>query len=80
MSDELRMSDELNMSAYLDAIEAERVAWAALDKRLPGRPGFSPPRWSAWVDAVADLKLEAERCMAERGMATTASRGHASPP
>lgn len=58
------MSDD-HMNAYLHAIEAERAAWAALDRRLPGRPGFSPPKWSAWVDAVADLKLEAERCMTQ---------------
>lgn len=68
------MSDDLIMNAYLHAIEAERAAWAALDKRLPGRPGFSPPRWTAWVDAVAELKLEAERCIAHRGAAPSHSR------
>jgi hypothetical protein len=69
------MSDDLIMNAYLHAIEAERMAWAALDKRLPGRPGFSPPRWSAWVDAVADLKLETERCMAHARSGSSHSHG-----
>jgi hypothetical protein len=77
---EARMSDDLTMNAYLHAIEAERAAWAALDKRLPGRPGFSPPRWTAWVDAVADLKLEAERCIAQRGAVAGLSPSRATLP
>lgn len=74
------MSDDLNMNAYLHAIEAERQAWAALDRRLPGRPGFSPPKWSAWVDAVAELKLETERCMAQSRSGSSHSHGDATRP
>jgi hypothetical protein len=73
------MPDDLAMYAYIQAIEAERAAWAALDKRLPGRPGFSPPRWAAWVDAVADLKLETERCMAQSRSGPSYSSGSVSP-
>jgi hypothetical protein len=75
------MSDDLIMNAYLHAIEVERQAWTALDKRFPGRPGFSPPKWTAWVDAVADLKHEAERCIAQRGGVVAApSPSHAARP
>jgi hypothetical protein len=66
------MSDDLT-HAYLDAIEAERQAWTALGKRLPGQPGFSPSQWNAWVEAVAELKLEAERWMAGAQTASPAS-------
>ena len=57
------MSDDPIVSEYLQAMEAERQAWKVLGKRFPGHPGFSPLQWSAWLEAVARAKKEADRCL-----------------
>ena len=49
------------MERHLGAVEREEEAWDALEGRLPGMNGCSQTLWSAWMDAVAQLRAEAER-------------------
>ena len=55
------MSDQVNPSAFLEAIERERRAWDALQHPAAGNTQDDQTLYAAWAHAVSTANQEAER-------------------
>jgi len=55
------MQDQVDMNVFLQAIEREREAWNALQHPPLGVPKDNQLLYAAWVHAVTNASVEAER-------------------